>query len=272
MQANNTIYLMHFAERHCSVQASRSHSASHVSADGANYIVIHPRDTERHHTLQGDVLSMRMNSTRDSSHHCRIWSSNGRWYIKDNKSTLGTFLNFVRLSKPGLESLAYLLHDGDLLQLGQSGSCGSDKSAMKRFIIVIANNGILRDDKRLSEPTSNHETEDDHKRSAGMVWSDCGICSEAVSQNQASIVASCGHMWHYSCVQGSIQMERASRFLCPRCLEHRLSAIADRPAYLMHGSSYPSLLDWLFRVHKRRQLLGNSCIDTQRKSASTLRL
>jgi pSer/pThr/pTyr-binding forkhead associated (FHA) protein len=126
---------MHFAERQNSIQASRPHSASHISADGATYIGVESSDIEQHHTLRGDVLSMRMDSTRKSSHHCQIWCSDGRWYIKDTKSTLGTFLNYVRLSKPGIESSAYLLRDGDILQLGQSGSCGRNESGMKRFLL-----------------------------------------------------------------------------------------------------------------------------------------
>lgn len=270
MQSNYTIHLMHFTETHCSIQASRPHSASHASFDAATYIDIHSSGTERHHILQVDLLSLETNCAKDSTHHCEIWCSNGQWYIKDTKSILGTFLNCVRLSKPGIESSAYLLHDGDIVQLGQSGSCDSRKSGMKRFSILIGNNGILRDKKMMSEPTSNHKVEDDQKRSAEMTWSNCSICSRAVSQNQPSIVATCGHMWHYSCLQQSIQMQRASRFLCPHCLEYRLSAITDRPDCIMEGPKYPPLSDCLFRFKEWRQLLGTNRVVTQRKGASIL--
>jgi pSer/pThr/pTyr-binding forkhead associated (FHA) protein len=87
---------------------------------------------------------MRIDSAMVSTHHCEIWCSDGQWHIKDTRSTLGTFLNYVRLSKPGIESSAYLLHDGDIIQIGQSDSCGGKKSGMKRFSILIGNNGILR--------------------------------------------------------------------------------------------------------------------------------
>jgi hypothetical protein len=262
---------MHFAERQNSIQASHPHSTSHLSADSATYIGVKSSEIEHYHTLRGDVLSMEIDSTKRSSHHCQIWCSDGRWYIKDTKSTLGTFLNYVRLSKPGVESSAYLLRDGDILQLGQSGSCGGNESGTKRFFIVIGNKGILRDDTKISEPTSNQKTEDDHKRSAEMIWSSCSICSRAILQNQASIVASCGHTWHYNCLHRSIRMERASRFLCPHCLEHRLSAIAGRSDHLMEGSRYLSLSNRLFRVDKWRGLLGTSHLVIQLKSASTLR-
>lgn len=38
--------------------------------------------------------------------------------MRDVKSSSGTFLNHLRLSAPGMESKAYALHDGDILQLG----------------------------------------------------------------------------------------------------------------------------------------------------------
>jgi pSer/pThr/pTyr-binding forkhead associated (FHA) protein len=156
---------------------------------------------------------MRIDSAMVSTHHCEIWCSDGQRHIKDTRSTLGTFLNYVRLSKPGIESSAYLLHDGDIIQLGQSDSCEGKESGMESFSILIGNNGILRDHTIMSEPTSNHKVEDHHKRNTEMIRSNCSICSQAVLQNQASIVASCGHIWHCIHQQKSIQMERASRFL-----------------------------------------------------------
>jgi hypothetical protein len=53
-----------------------------------------------------------------SRRHCELWCDNGQWFIKDVKSSSGTFLNHVRLSSPGMESRAYPLNDGDIVQLG----------------------------------------------------------------------------------------------------------------------------------------------------------
>ena len=53
-----------------------------------------------------------------SRRHCELWCQNGQWYIKDVKSSSGTFLNHIRLSQPGAESKPYEVHDGDLVQLG----------------------------------------------------------------------------------------------------------------------------------------------------------
>lgn len=53
-----------------------------------------------------------------SRRHCEFWHENGKWYIKDVKSSSGTFLNHIRLSPPGNESKPYIVNDGDIVQLG----------------------------------------------------------------------------------------------------------------------------------------------------------
>lgn len=53
-----------------------------------------------------------------SRRHCEFWFEGGKWYIKDAKSSSGTFLNHIRLSPPGTESKPYIVNDGDIVQLG----------------------------------------------------------------------------------------------------------------------------------------------------------
>jgi pSer/pThr/pTyr-binding forkhead associated (FHA) protein len=53
-----------------------------------------------------------------SRRHCEFWCSGGRWYIRDVKSSSGTFLNHIRLSSPGTESRPFPVNDGDIVQLG----------------------------------------------------------------------------------------------------------------------------------------------------------
>ncbi|KAI9830497.1 MAG: hypothetical protein M1826_004734 [Phylliscum demangeonii] len=53
-----------------------------------------------------------------SRRHCEFWCSNGQWYIKDVKSSSGTFLNHIRLSQPSVESKPWRVNDGDIVQLG----------------------------------------------------------------------------------------------------------------------------------------------------------
>ncbi|KAI9743143.1 MAG: hypothetical protein M1818_003438 [Claussenomyces sp. TS43310] len=53
-----------------------------------------------------------------SRRHCEFWLQDAVWYIKDVKSSSGTFLNHVRLSSPGTESKPFPVKDGDIVQLG----------------------------------------------------------------------------------------------------------------------------------------------------------
>lgn len=53
-----------------------------------------------------------------SRRHCEFWYEEGKWYIKDVKSSSGTFLNHIRLSPPGQESKPFPVNDGDVVQLG----------------------------------------------------------------------------------------------------------------------------------------------------------
>lgn len=53
-----------------------------------------------------------------SRRHCEFWYQDGKWYIRDVKSSSGTFLNHIRLSPPSQESRAYVVNDGDIVQLG----------------------------------------------------------------------------------------------------------------------------------------------------------
>ena len=53
-----------------------------------------------------------------SRKHCEFFFQNGQWYLKDVKSSSGTFLNHIRLSQPGIESKPFPVNDGDVVQLG----------------------------------------------------------------------------------------------------------------------------------------------------------
>jgi pSer/pThr/pTyr-binding forkhead associated (FHA) protein len=53
-----------------------------------------------------------------SRRHCEFWCQGHQWYVKDVKSSSGTFLNHLRLSPPGAESKPWPVNDGDVIQLG----------------------------------------------------------------------------------------------------------------------------------------------------------
>jgi len=59
--------------------------------------------------------------------HAEIWVENGgRFYVKDTKSSSGTFLNHVRLSPANTESRPHQIKDGDILQLGVDYQGGTE--------------------------------------------------------------------------------------------------------------------------------------------------
>ena len=59
--------------------------------------------------------------------HAEIWvEAGGKFYIRDTKSSSGTFLNHVRLSPANNESRPHELKDGDLLQLGVDYQGGTE--------------------------------------------------------------------------------------------------------------------------------------------------
>lgn len=53
-----------------------------------------------------------------SRNHAMMWYSNGLFYIRDTKSSNGTFVNNERLSAASEESDARVIYSGDIIQLG----------------------------------------------------------------------------------------------------------------------------------------------------------
>ncbi|CAG8770635.1 12530_t:CDS:2, partial [Acaulospora morrowiae] len=67
--------------------------------------------------------------------HAEIWSEGNKFFIRDTKSSSGTFLNHSRLSTPGAESKAFQLNDGDIVQLGVDYQGGTeDAYRVKSFM------------------------------------------------------------------------------------------------------------------------------------------
>ncbi|KAE9396920.1 SMAD/FHA domain-containing protein [Gymnopus androsaceus JB14] len=53
-----------------------------------------------------------------SRQHAEIWEEGNQIFIKDLKSTNGTFVNGERLSPEGIESDPYQLKSGDIVEMG----------------------------------------------------------------------------------------------------------------------------------------------------------
>lgn len=83
------------------------------------------RDKERSGTyLPSNTVTFK--SKVISRAHAEIWFNNGKFYIRDIKSTSGTFLNDLRLSPTNSESKWHLLSDGDIVQLGEDYEGGTE--------------------------------------------------------------------------------------------------------------------------------------------------
>ncbi|KAL2357626.1 hypothetical protein BJ546DRAFT_1058201 [Cryomyces antarcticus] len=171
-----------------------------------------------------------------SRRHCEFWCSNSQWYIKDVKSSSGTFLNHIRLSQPGAESKPWPVNDGDVVQLGidfrggeemifrcvkiriecnrgwQKGLNNFNKSTHKR-LRNLAKAGSSKD----ADAASNHSSE-------------CSICLMSVAPCQSLFVAPCSHVWHYKCIRPILNGATWPHFLCPNCRAMTdLEAEVDEP-------------------------------------------
>lgn len=164
-----------------------------------------------------------------SRRHCEFWCTDGQWYIKDVKSSSGTFLNHVRLSSPGVESRPYPVNDGDVVQLGIDFKGGEEVIFRCVKIRVECNRGWQK--------SLNSFNTSAHKKlfkSAGLTKSsakavrdsdamsvnsssECSICLNPVAPCQALFVAPCSHVWHYKCVRNLIHGPNWPNFLCPNC-------------------------------------------------------
>ncbi|KAL2075644.1 hypothetical protein VTL71DRAFT_587 [Oculimacula yallundae] len=153
-----------------------------------------------------------------SRRHCEFWCSGGRWFIKDVKSSSGTFLNHIRLSSPGTESKPFPVNDGDVVQLGIDFKGGEDMIFRCVKIRVELNKGWqngpssfnVQSHKRLRELNNLG------KPAAGPSQ-DCSICLGPIAPCQSLFVAPCSHTWHYKCIRVIINGPHWPHFICPNC-------------------------------------------------------
>ncbi|KAL7266586.1 hypothetical protein RUND412_010863 [Rhizina undulata] len=164
-----------------------------------------------------------------SRRHCEFWCENGQWYVKDVKSSSGTFLNHIRLSSPGLESKPFPLYDGDILQLGidfkggeeQIFRCVKIRVELNRAWQKALNNFNMSAHKRIRNLAKGNHGKAKESDSCSTHSSECSICLMSVAPCQSLFVAPCSHVWHYKCIRPLVMKEYPT-FLCPNC-----RAIAD---------------------------------------------
>ncbi|KAH7890645.1 SMAD/FHA domain-containing protein, partial [Phlebopus sp. FC_14] len=171
-----------------------------------------------------------------SRSHAEIWLEAGKFFIKDTKSSSGTFLNHLRLSPAGHESRPYQLRDGDILQLGVDYQGGSEdiyksvrirvevgrewQSAANAFntnaitqLRSLTTGTIPTKANDASKPTDSNKGK---KRPPKPNIPDCCICLFAVTIHQALFIAPCSHAFHYKCIRPLLEKHTAA-FSCPLC-------------------------------------------------------
>ncbi|PPQ78464.1 hypothetical protein CVT25_011859 [Psilocybe cyanescens] len=164
--------------------------------------------------------------------HAEIWVENGgKFFLKDTKSSSGTFLNHVRLSPANTESRPFQIKDGDILQLGvdyQGGNEDIYKSVKIRVELGrewqsapnAFNTNALKNLKSLALP------EPLGKKAAAAAVKlpmagksqipDCCICLFGVTIRQALFIAPCSHTFHYKCIRPLLESHHPA-FSCPLC-------------------------------------------------------
>lgn len=163
--------------------------------------------------------------------HAEIWCEAGtpqpKFYIKDTKSSSGTFLNHIRLSPANTESKPFQLKDGDILQLGvdyQGGTEDIYKSVKIRLELGrewqatanAFNTNAIKSLKALAGPIAaagaSKATPSGKKTQLG----DCCICLFPVTIRQSLFITPCSHTFHYKCIRPLLDTHHPG-FCCPLC-------------------------------------------------------
>ncbi|WVN86259.1 uncharacterized protein L203_101421 [Cryptococcus depauperatus CBS 7841] len=164
-----------------------------------------------------------------SRSHAEIWCEDGgKFYIRDTKSSSGTFLNHIRLSSPNTESRPMMLKDGDILQLGVDYQGGTEEmfKCVKMRVEVGRewqrganefNTNALKQIKALGGGVATSDKGKDtlSKKSKASV-TDCCICLFCVTVCQSLFIAPCSHVFHYKCIR-PLLMQHYPGFSCPLC-------------------------------------------------------
>ncbi|OBA22271.1 SMAD/FHA domain-containing protein, partial [Metschnikowia bicuspidata var. bicuspidata NRRL YB-4993] len=181
------------------------------------------RYTEKHksaaHAPQGSSSRIVFKSKVVSRTHALFQcNEEGLWFLKDCKSSSGTFLNNIRLSLASQELTLWPLMDGDVVQLGLDYRGGTEE--------VYRSVRMRCEFNRSWQRKVNRFNLDIHKKMKnlgidatnenGEVFSECAICLLKLEPCQAVFISPCSHSWHYKCIRPII-IKRYPQFYCPNC-------------------------------------------------------
>ncbi|EAU86673.2 cytoplasmic protein [Coprinopsis cinerea okayama7 len=192
--------------------------------------------------------------------HAEIWAeAGGKFYIKDTKSSSGTFLNHVRLSPANSESKPFQIKDGDILQLGvdyQGGAEDIYKSVKIRIELGrewqttanAFNTSAVKSLKAIAGPLAQANNLKGGKPAKTQLG-DCCICLFPVTIRQSLFITPCSHTFHYKCIRPLLELHHPC-FSCPLCrtfadLEEDVEVdmdvdIDDDPAASDEGEAAPA--------------------------------
>ncbi|KAI0067035.1 SMAD/FHA domain-containing protein [Artomyces pyxidatus] len=160
--------------------------------------------------------------------HAEVWCEHpAKFFIKDTKSSSGTFLNHVRLSAANQESRPFELKDGDTLQLGVDYQGGTeDIYKCVRIRVEIGrewqatpnafNTNAFRQLKALATPNLPVVVAPGEKKPVKSGFADCCICLFSVTIQQSLFIAPCSHAFHYKCIRPLLERDYPA-FSCPLC-------------------------------------------------------
>ncbi|UZJ52644.1 hypothetical protein CBS101457_001964 [Exobasidium rhododendri] len=167
--------------------------------------------------------------------HAEIWcEAGGKFFIRDTKSSSGTFLNHIRLSHPNIESKSFPVKDGDVVQLGVDYQGGTEEIYRCVKMRVELNRGWQRGANQfnvnalrqlralqgspLPEPGAGKTaaTTGLPTNRQSMNVTDCCICLFSVTVCQALFIAPCSHVFHFKCIRPLIEQHHPG-FSCPLC-------------------------------------------------------
>ena len=183
------------------------------------------------HAAQGSSAPIVFKSKVVSRTHALLeCNEDGQWFLKDCKSSSGTFLNHIRLSPASQESSLMPVIDGDVIQLGMDYRGGTEE--VYRCVKMRC-----EFNKRWQRKVNQFNLEI-HKKFRNLSISDanilangeggvngvggsgdnseCAICLMKVEPCQALFISPCSHAWHYKCIRPII-IKSYPQFYCPNC-------------------------------------------------------
>ncbi|AMD19711.1 HCL440Cp [Eremothecium sinecaudum] len=139
----------------------------------------------------------------------------GNWYVRDVKSSSGTFLNHQRLAQASVMSKDFPLKDGDILQLGMDFRGGTEEIYRCVKMRVELNKSWKRRANAFNKEAL-ARLRNLQKLTVGLEEEDCSICLCKIKPCQAVFISPCSHSWHYQCIRRLV-MTQYPQFVCPNC-------------------------------------------------------